>query len=210
MHEQGKASLKNQLKKKVQTMCDDMGTAAAAEKAAELAEEMSEEYDKKVASGMTELDAYKELLRDMDKIEEMLRALPETDEEADTKEEIKSRSDWNKKLSAIQDKVNGLWWLLTVIFYFWFSFTFGKWHLTWLIFLSSAIGSIVIDMLFSYNKGVPKKKVFGKLHGILWLAIIIAYFLISLTVGKWHLTWIIFVMGAVIESITGLVEKIFD
>jgi HJR/Mrr/RecB family endonuclease len=44
MHEQGKASLKNQLKKKVQTMCDDMGTAAAAEKAAELAEKEGVTY----------------------------------------------------------------------------------------------------------------------------------------------------------------------
>lgn len=210
MHEQGKASLKTQLEKKVRALGDEMGTAAASKKAEELAVGMASEYDKKVADGMAEIDAYKALLRDMDQIEELLRELPETEEETRNSAETVSRKAWNKKLSAIEGKIHGLWWLLTLIFYFWFSFTFGKWHLTWLIFLSSSIGSILIGMLFDYNKGVPKKKVFKKLHGVLWLAVVIVYFLVSFTFGKWHLTWLIFIMGAVIESIVGLVEKIMD
>lgn len=202
--------MKEQLKKRVQKICDDVGTQAAAEKADELAEGVCREYDKRIASGMAELDVYREMLRDLDKIEELVQSLPETEAEAEGKQKRLSQNAWKKKLSAIQGRINGLWWLLTVIFYFWFSFTFGNWHLTWLMFLSSAIGSIVIGMVFDFNRGVPKKKIYKKLHGILWIAVVIAYFLISFTFGKWHLTWLIFIMGAVIDMIMDLVGKIKD
>ncbi len=202
--------MKDQLTKKVRKVCERVGTSAALAKADEYAKAMEAEYDRRVASGMAELDAYKEFLGDLDKMEDLLRTLPETEEEAAAKGEAIARKEWNKKLSAIQGKINGIWWLLTVIFYLWFSFTFGRWHLTWLMFLSSSIGSILIDMLFDYNRGVPKKKVYGKLHEIFWLAVVIAYFLISFTFGKWHLTWLIFVLGVVVEGIVDLVKKIMD
>lgn len=201
--------MKEQLSRKVRKVCLDMG-AAAAEKADELVAEMEAEFDKRVASGKAEIDAYRELLGDIDKIEAMLRDLSKAEATLAEREERASRAAWNKKLTDIRGKINGLWWLMTVIFYFLVSFAFGDWHLTWLIFLSSSIGSMVIDMLFDYNKGVPKNKVFGKIHGILWISIVIAYFLISFATGAWGITWLIFVLGAVIESIVGVVRKIVE
>ena len=203
-------ALKEQLEKKVRDLCGDVGTAAAAGMAEALVTQMESEYDRRTGEGEAAIDAYRALLADLGRMEEILRALPKTESEKRAEEERRTRKAWNRKLNAIQGKLNGIWWLLTVIFYFLVSFTFGKWHLTWLIFLSSSIGSIVIDMLFAYNKCVPKKKVFAKLHGILWLAVVIAYFLISFAFGKWHLTWLIFVLGTVIEVIAGLVGKMLD
>ncbi len=208
--EQGGDPVKEQLGKKVRQLCENMGTASAEAKADELAAEVEAEYERRVASGMAQIDAYKAVLANIDKIEALLRELPETEAEQAERRERMSRKEWNKKLSAVQGRLQSLWWLLTVIFYFWYSFTFGDWHLSWLTFLSSSIGSIIIDMLFDYNKGVPKKKVFGRLHGILWLAVVIAYFLISFASGDWHITWLIFIFGAVIESIVGVIGKIIE
>ena len=202
--------MKKQLDEKLKKVCDSIGTQAAAEKFEQLSKSIENEYDKRIANGMSELEAYREMLRDIDAIEELLRDMPKTEEEQRREDEKAARKKWNKKLDAIEGSIQGIWWLLTVIAYFLISFTFGGWHLTWLMFLSSSIGSIIIGMLFKYNKGVPKKKILGDLHGILWLGIVIFYFLFSFAFGGWHLTWLIFILGAVLEVIIDAVKKIID
>jgi len=78
--------MKKELKKKLESICDEIGTAAAAEKIDEMVGQISSEFDKKVADGQSELDAYRELLADVEKIKAMLAEFTETDEEADGKE----------------------------------------------------------------------------------------------------------------------------
>ncbi|MBQ7313628.1 MAG: hypothetical protein IJW81_08610 [Clostridia bacterium] len=198
--------MKKELKKKLESMCDEIGTAAAAEKIDEMVERVSAEFDRKVSDGQSELDAYRELLADVDKIKEMLESLPETDEEAEAKERKKGA----KKMNALLDSIEACMWLLTVVAYFAVSFLFGHWHMTWLIFLSSAIGSVLFDMLRKYNKGVPFEKVMDQeFSGVLWLGIVIAYFLYSFTVGgwAWSYSWLIFILGAVIEVIRDGIRK---
>ena len=198
--------MKKELKKKLESMCDEIGTAAAEEKIDEMVERVSAEFDRKVSDGQSELDAYRELLADVDKIKEMLESLPETDEEAEAKERKKGA----KKMNALLDSIEACMWLLTVVAYFAVSFLFGHWHMTWLIFLSSAIGSVLFDMLRKYNKGVPFEKVMDQeFSGVLWLGIVIAYFLYSFTVGgwAWSYSWLIFILGAVIEVIRDGIRK---
>ena len=48
------------------------------------------------------------------------------------------------------------------------------------------------------------------MHGIFWIAVVIAYFLISFASGDWHLTWLIFFLGAVVEAIADIIGKILD
>ena len=140
--------MKKQLDEKLKKVCDNVGTQTAAEKFEQLSKSIETEYDKRVAGGMSELEAYREMLRDIDAIEELLRDMPKTEEEQRREDEKTARKKWNKKLDAIEGSVQGIWWLLTVIAYFLISMTFGGWHLTWLMFLSSSIGSIIIGMLF--------------------------------------------------------------
>ena len=192
--------MKKELKKKLKSMCEGIGTAAAAEKIDELADEVSAAFDRKVSEGQSELDAYRELLADVDRIKEMLESLPETDKEAEEKERKKSA----KKMNALLDSIETCMWILTPVVYFLISFLFGHWHMTWLIFLSSAIGSVLFDMLRKYNRGVPFEKVMHEeFSGVLWLGIVILYFLYSFTVGgwAWSYSWLIFILGAVIEVI---------
>lgn len=192
--------MKKELRKKLESVCDDVGTAAAAEKINEMAEKISSEFDRRVAEGQSELDAYRELLADVEKMKEMLESLPETDEEADAKERKKNA----KKVNALLGTIETCMWILTPIVYFLISFLFGHWHMTWLIFLSSAIGSVLFDMLRQYNRGVPFETVMHReFSGVLWLGIVIVYFLYSFTVGgwAWSYSWLIFILGAVIEVI---------
>ncbi|MBE6598196.1 MAG: hypothetical protein E7638_02000 [Ruminococcaceae bacterium] len=183
--------------------------AQAAKQSPSLFETVTEEYNKRIAEGQSEAEVYRELLRDIEKIEEMLRSLP-GESETTEKEEVPHESEKrrNKKLSSLHSSIQGLLWLLTVAAYFLISFTFGGWHLTWLMFLTSSIASILLKILFDYNKGVPMKKLTGKLHGIMWLAIVVLYFLIGLTFGGWHLTWLIFILGAACEVVIGMIKKI--
>lgn len=192
--------MKKELKKKLESMCEEIGTAAAAEKIDELADEVSKAFDRKVSEGQSELDAYRELLADVDKIKAMLESLPATEEEADAKEQKKSA----KKMNALLDSIETCMWILTVAAYFAISFLFGHWHMTWLIFLSSAIGSVLFDMLRKYNRGTPFDQVMHEeFSGVLWLGIVILYFLYSFTLGgwAWSYSWLIFLIGAVIEVI---------
>lgn len=46
-----------------------------------------------------------------------------------------------------------------------------------------------------------KKALTKELSGILWSLVVIAYFIVSFTTGAWHVSWIIFLIGAALESI---------
>lgn len=192
--------MKKELKKKIEAICEEIGTAAAAEKIDELTERVDEEFERRVAEGKSELDAYREVLADAEKIRKMLESLPETDEEAEKRERKRNA----EKMRPLLDAIEACMWLLTVVAYFAVSFLFGHWHMTWLIFLSSAIGSVLFDMLRQYNRGVPFETVMHReFSGVLWLGIVIIYFLYSFTVGgwAWAYSWLIFILGAVIEVI---------
>ncbi len=192
--------MKKELKKKLESLGDEIGTAAATEKLDEMVDRISAEFDRKVAEGTSELDAYRELLADVEKIKAMLESLPETDEEAEKKERERNA----KKTNALLNTIETCMWLLTPVVYLAVSFLFGHWHLTWLMFLSSAIGSVLFDMLRKYNKGIPFDKVMHQeFSGVLWMGLVIAYFLYSFAVGggAWAYSWLIFPLGAAIEVI---------
>lgn len=194
--------MKKELVKTIKQLCDEVGTAAAAQKMEDLTEDLSEEYDKRVRAGMDELDAYRDVLKNIGKIREMLEALPKTEDDIERKE----REGGRKNLERILGKISTCMWLCTVIVYFLFSFTYsGTWSYSWLIFLWASIGQIVFDMVKKYNRGKSLKKVMKSgLSGILWLGITIIYILFSFATGAWHLTWLIFLVGALLQTFFGI------
>ena len=50
-----------------------------------------------------------------------------------------------------------------------------------------------------------KNPVRGAISGILWTLITIIYLAISFSFGAWHITWIIFIVGSLIESVISLI-----
>jgi len=192
--------MKNELKKTIRQLCDEVGTAAAEKERDSLTDNLTDEYDKRVKAGMAELDAYRDVLKNIDKIREMLESLPETEE--DTR--WKAKETGRKNLERILGKISACMWLCTVIVFF--LITFAGWaHLSWLIFLWSSIGQILLDMVKKYNRGKPLKKILKSgCTAILWLFIVIFYFVISFASGAWHLTWLIFLVGALIQTFAGM------
>lgn len=183
-------------------MCDSIGTAAAEEMCGELTEDLGEEFDRRVKAGMSELDAYRDVLKNIDQIQKLLDSLPVTDEELDAKERLKETKKWNKVIS----KISSCCWLALVIVYFLFSMMSGMWHLTWILFLWGAIGQILLNMVTKYNKGKTMKKVLkGGLSGILWLSTVMMYFVFSFASGMWHLTWLMYIAAVIVQIILGAI-----
>ena len=81
--------MKKEIEKKIKTISDSVGTAAAEEMRREMTEDLKDEFDKRVDAGMSELDAYRDVLKNVDEIKKLFESLPVTDEE------IKERSEKN-------------------------------------------------------------------------------------------------------------------
>ena len=189
--------MKNELKRTIRQLCDEVGTASAAARAETLEEDLGKEYDKRVKAGMAELDAYRDVLKNIDRIREMLESLPQTDDETERAERAVGR----KNLERILGKISACMWMCTVIVFILGSFAFGAWKYSWLIFLWSSIGQILLDMVKSVNRGKPLKKVLKNSgSGIFWIAVTILYFLLSFGGGAWYLTWLVFLAGAVVQT----------
>lgn len=192
--------MKKELKKKIEAMCAEIGPAAAAANVDELMEKLEEKFDQRVEEGKSELEAYRELLTDVDAIKEMLASMPKKDNDAE--EERRERERNGRRANALMDSFEPAMWILIVIAYFALSFLTGKWHLTWLIFLMGANGSILFDMVRKHNRGKPLNEVIDReFSGLMWITITILYFLYSFTVGgwAWAYSWMIFLVGALIE-----------
>lgn len=197
-------TMKKRLKKEIGKLYEDFDNVSAAyAPKVDTIEEMSEDFDDMVASGMTELEAYQALLKDVERMRIVLEKLPLTGKEKAEEADRRERGKFYKWLKKLHGNAEAIQWILTVMLYFLISFRFGHWHLTWLFFLGGSMGSILLSMLQKYNHGVPLGKQKGKWSALLWLATIILYFLISFTCGHWHLTWMFFLVTTIIQILIG-------
>ncbi len=58
-----------------------------------------------------------------------------------------------------------------------------------------------------YRSG-RNKEIMGAVSCIIWTAALVLYFLISFTVGGWHITWVIFLIAACVQSIAVLINSL--
>ncbi len=196
--------MKKEIEKKVKELCDEAGSAAAQNIRESITDDLEARYDERVKSGMSELDAYRDVLKNVDYIRDMLASLPLTEDEERGKIHEADRKYNEKKLDSICSAL----WLLVVIAYILGSFATGQWRITWLIFLWGAVGQTIMDMVKKYNRGTPMKKLMRKgISTIMWLFITMFYFLISFATGGWYITWIVFLIGAFIKKIIDLFLK---
>jgi len=90
-------------------------------------------------------------------------------------------------------------WPLIVVFYLAFSFITQWWHISWVVFL---VGACIQQMILYHFTSPEKRKYFW--HGILWIATVIAYFIISFSIQAWAWSWMIFLAAAAAEQIVRL------
>lgn len=189
--------MREQLRKEIVKRTGEyVQSAAAAAAYEEESAKITASYDKMVAEGMSELEAYRALLEDIDAMKLVLAAIPVSEEMQKKKERQEKKR--NRKLRKLVGSMQAVLWLLTLVWYFLSSFITGDWHLTWLVFLGSAAGSTLLDIVVKYNEGTPLRKCSGW-HGVFWLSLIMFYFWFSFTFGGWALTWLLFPLGAVVE-----------
>ncbi len=193
--------MKRELERTVKQLCREAGSVAAAAKEEELKSDLTKEYEARIEAGMSELDAYRAVLKNVDEIRAMLLALPKSEEEEDRH---KAEGD-RKRSERVLDKISSCMWLCTVIAYFLVSFGTRLWAYTWLIFLWSSMGQCILDMVKKLGRGKPKKKVLRSgLSSILWIGVVILYFIVSFGSGHWHLTWLLFPAATLVQTLMGL------
>ncbi len=189
--------MKKEIEKRVAALCNEAGTKAAAEAQAGIAARLCGEYDQLMDNGADEITAYREILEKLDKVREEIDRLPRTEEEA--KAEGKRRR--YRSLGTLMLEISFIIWALALTSYFYISFRYGYWHLTWLLFLWALCGQTILEMISKYNKGRPVPQILRiGLTVLLWLIVLITYFLVSFFTGAWHLTWIIFIVGGLIQT----------
>ncbi len=221
--------MKKEIEKKVKELCDEAGSAAAQEVCGSLTTNLERGYDERIRAGMSELDAYRDVLKNVDEIKAMLDALPKDSvpkdgKKPESKKESRKRDKKAKKSAETEQgsgksgwhfsnrKMNSLCaalWILVTIVYFLGSFMTGRWELTWLIFLWGAVGQVIMNMVKKYNRGAPLGDTIRKgLTPIMWLVLTILYFIISFGTGMWHLTWLIFLLGAIGQVLLSAIKKL--
>lgn len=217
--------MKDELNRKIRELCDETGSASAAAMAPRLISDMDSEYDKRVKAGMSELDAYRDVLRSVDRIKAMLSALPKDEgnrnaspfsasaaaaadggEDWDPAEDFSRRAAGMKRLKFYVEKASSLLWVGTTLLYFLWSLAFGGWRYTWLIFLWAAAGQVVLSAAEEYNKRLNlKKTLLDTFSGCLWIEAVIFFFLAGFGLGLWRFSWLIFLAATIVQILLGAV-----
>ena len=196
--------MKKEIRRKIKEISDKVGTAAAEAESERIIEDLENDYDSKVASGQSELEAYRSILSNTQAIEELLSSMPKTEEEIASEERRAGRKAGMKRL----DTVSTVMWLLSVIVYFVVSFKFSNWHISWLIFIYAAIVQAILDMVKQYNDGKGLRAVLHDgLTAVFWMAVVIVYFIVSFAFSNWHISWLIFVAAAIVQVIIDAITK---
>lgn len=188
--------MKKELNRKIRELCESAGTQAARDMAAELTADLDRRFDDRVAAGMSELDAYRDVLRNVDQIEEMLRALPSSDGAAAAEDPRAGE----KQLKFYLEKTSAVMWVMTAIVFFLLGMIGGVWKYAWLIFLWTTVGQILLEMTRKYNRRRNLNRTLrGGLSGILWVGTTIVYFLTGFGLGMWRINWLLFPAAVVVQ-----------
>ena len=198
--------MKNELNKKIKELCDSAGTEAARAMAYELTVDLDRKFDDRVAAGMSELDAYRDVLKNVDKIEEMLRAIPVSDAEI----AMRNHREAAQNLDFYLGRTSAVMWVSTVIAFFLVGSTTSQWGLALLAFLWTTIGQILLGMVKRYNRS--RRLMRAMRHGfsaILWVGSVMLYFLIGAGAGIWGSTLLLFPFAAIAQILlsTFLADK---
>ena len=181
-------------------------SAAAAAAYEEESAKITKAYDQMLAEGKSELEAYRAMLDDIEAMKIILSSIPTSEEEAERERQRKREKKEKKSFRKMVGSMQAVLWLLTVIWYFLYSFGSGNWHLSWLTFLGSAAGSVLLDIIVKHNEGIPWHKC-GGWHGVFWIGLVMLYFAGSFLWGNWATSWLLFPAGAIVEVLWEMWKK---
>lgn len=107
-----------------------------------------------------------------------------------------------KKRKKIMGTITSTFWLWLTAMYFVISFMSGAWYITWILFVAGACIQQLFEMFFAGRK---KRRELAE--GAFWTGITTVYLFVSMTMGGWAYTWVIFLIAAGISGIAGALWK---
>lgn len=195
----------------------------------EILTNLSERYDDCIAAGMSPQRAYTAVIDTMGDINSLIEQVSGNGvhsvglfEQASPKKRLFEKyKDYftEDDVKTIKGAAVSIMWLLIVIIYFVFSFLFRAWAWSWVIFIVGAAintGISIFGKLSELKKkgDSPKNKIKmlkvgeGGVSTIMWLSIVIVYLVISSVFRIWHISWLIFIFGAIMQIVLSTVFKI--
>ena len=191
--------MKKELNKKIIAICEEAGTAAAAEKCGELMDEIDREYDDRIARGMTEIEAYRDVLKRLDEIKLLVDSLPAEESE----EEKADRKKGYKTLKRIIDKVESIMWVAVIPGYLIYSLATHRWKTSWIIFLVVTLLQIILDTVVDYNDVTkdPEEVMQDGKSALLWVGSALLYVLLGFLTHRWLSCAVVFVLAVIVQLI---------
>lgn len=195
-------------------------------KTKELKEEMlldlEEKYSDLIESGKKETEAFKEVVAGIGDVDELIKMHSKSDKEEDYK--IKNRSAFVvsscvgisilslivaivlEEIIGVDDEITGIVFLslcgvaTCILIYHFMSIPKYK----------KADDTLVEEFKEWKNNKKKNRAIKRGISSILWTIITILYFAISFMTMAWHITWIIFIIGGLVEEIIHLIFSIME
>lgn len=131
------------------------------------------------------------------------------DDEVEERQEADGSWSWEYQAGPtkkVANSLQGVVWMLGLALYFFISFRYDLWYISWVLFLILPAISCFLDAwALSRIKGVQASR--GGVIGGLWMGILSLYFIVSFGTGAWHVTWILFLVAT---ALTSVVNAIYD
>lgn len=133
-------------------------TREAMELKEEIENNVSDKYNKLVAGGLDEEQAFSKAIASIGNIDELLDELKHSAEKAAFTDDDKKQGEDNIKQSFSEyrnhykpkrrlfRKMKSLVWLCAVVVYFLISFSTRRWDITWITFIIAGIGVSILDI----------------------------------------------------------------
>ncbi|MEG2575484.1 MAG: permease prefix domain 1-containing protein [Christensenella sp.] len=177
-------------------------TAKLRELREEILMNLKEKYSDLRETGVSEEEAYEIVKGSIGDVEELISSAQEADVPQEA-ERMPQEPHKDTKHKAFKEYMGAMWLIITAL-YFLISFATRAWHITWVIFIIGVAVEQCIRAIFCTEdeqggtNGEKRKKIYTS---VFWMFIVIIYFVLSFATHAWYLTWIIFLIGAAINSI---------
>lgn len=190
----------------------------------ELLADLSEKYNDLIKEGKSENDAYQEIISSIGDIDEIINTL---NEQKNTTITNNINNEQKKKTALIVSISVGLYFIALIATCITDEINMPD-YLSGTVFLG--IAGLATCLLIYHFMSMPKYKkeddtiveefkewksskdqkaaIKKSINSIIWTFIVIVYLLISFLFGIWYISWILFIVGGLIEAIVNLIFQL--